>query len=57
MFFKEKKIEDDKKNYLYDKLFVSNRNFTTKNVKIVKNSRFFERFLFKIQGFSSFFFG
>ena len=26
--------------YLYDKFFVSNRNFTTQHVKIVKNFRF-----------------
>ena len=30
-----------KKIYLYDRFFVSNQNFTTEHVKIVKNSRFF----------------
>ena len=30
-----------KKSYLYDKFFVSSQNFTTKHVKIVKNSRLF----------------
>ena len=39
-----------KKSYLYDKLFVSNENFTTENVKIIKNSRFFSKFL-KFQDF------
>ena len=29
------------KSYLYDRIFLSNRNFTTNNVKIVKHSRFF----------------
>ena len=28
VFFKKKKIDDDKKIYLYDKLFESIRNFT-----------------------------
>ena len=31
-----------KKSYLYDRFFVSNQNFTTDNVKIIKNSRFFQ---------------
>ena len=26
--------------YLYDRILVSNRNFTTEHLKIVKNSRF-----------------
>ena len=36
-----------KKFCLNDRLFVSNRNFTTEHIKIVKNSGF----LFKIPGF------
>ena len=27
-----------KKSYLYDRFFVSNQNFTTEDVKIIKNS-------------------
>ena len=30
-----------KKNYLYDRFVVTNRNFTAEHVKIVKNFRFF----------------
>ena len=30
-----------KENYLYDRLFVSNQNFTTEHVKIVQNISFF----------------
>ena len=41
VFFNKKFFDDDKYIYLYDRIFVSNRNFTTKYVKIVKNSRFF----------------
>ena len=37
-------FDDDKKFYLQNKFFVSNQNFTTKHVKIVKNSRFFHVF-------------
>ena len=36
------KFEDYIKSYLYDRFFVSNLNFTTEHVKIVKNSRFFQ---------------
>ena len=31
-----------KKSYLYDKFFVSNQNFITDNIKIIKNSSFFQ---------------
>ena len=34
-FFKKKKIDDDKKIYLYYKLFESIRNFTAYNIKTV----------------------
>ena len=44
MFSKEIKSMMTKKFDLYNRLFVSNRNFTTKHVKIVKNSRFFQVF-------------
>ena len=47
MWFKKKIFDDNKKIYLYDRFFVSNQNFSTKHVKIVKNSRFFQAF-FKI---------
>ena len=44
MCFLIKKIfDDDKKYYLYDRFFVSNRNFTTENVKIFLNSWFFHQ--------------
>ena len=33
-------IDDDKKFYSNDRFFVSNRNFNTEHVKIVKNSGF-----------------
>ena len=42
------------KFYLHDKLFVSNQSFTAKDIKIIKNSRFFKvflRFLFKTPDF------
>ena len=43
MCFKiKKKFDDDKKSCLFDRIFVSNQNFTTENVKIIKNSRFFQ---------------
>ena len=29
------------KNYLYDRLFVSNQNFTTEHIKIVEDTRIF----------------
>ena len=32
-----------KKSYLYDRFFVSNRNFTTDYVKNIKNSRFYDQ--------------
>ena len=41
------------KSYLYDRFYVSNRNFTTEHVKIVKNFRFFQLF---VKSFSYFFF-
>ena len=41
MFFNEKNFDDDKNFYLYDRFFESNQNFTTEQVKIDKNSRFF----------------
>ena len=31
-FLIKKNYDGDKKNYLFDRLFVSNRNFTTKNI-------------------------
>ena len=40
---------------LYDITFVSNLNFTTEHVKIVKKSRFFSNFCSKFQVFSGFF--
>ena len=36
-----KKFYDDEKNYLFDRLFVSNRKFTTEHIKTVTSSRFF----------------
>ena len=49
-------FDDDKKNYLYDRFFKSNRNFTTVHIKTVKNSRYFQVFYktFKIPGFFKF---
>ena len=44
-----------KKSYLYDIFFVSNRNFTTEHVKIVKNSKFFQVFRSKFQVFPGLF--
>ena len=44
VFFDKKFFDDDKIFYLYDRFFVSNRNFTTEHVKIVKNSKFFPGF-------------
>ena len=42
VFLYQKKFDDDKKKiYLYDRFFVSNRNFTSFYVKIVKISSFF----------------
>ena len=32
------------KNFLQDRIFVSNHNFTTIHVKIIENSRFFQVF-------------
>ena len=40
-----------KKSYLCDRFSVSNRNFTTEHVKTVR----IPGFLYKVQGFSSFF--
>ena len=43
-----KTFDDDKKYYLYDRFFVSKRNFTTGHVKnskfFVQNSRLFQVF-------------
>ena len=44
MCLKKNFFDDDKKFYLHDIFFMSNRNFSAKNVKIVKNSRFFKDF-------------
>ena len=35
--------DDDKDFFLYDKLFETNRNFTTEHIKIRNNSWFFVR--------------
>ena len=43
VFFIKKNSDDDKKSYLFDRFFVSNQNFTTENVKVIKNSRFFDQ--------------
>ena len=48
MFLIKKIMTMTKQFCLNDRIFVSYRNFTTKHIKIVKNSRF----LFKIPGFS-----
>ena len=45
---------NEKKNYSYNILFVSNRNLTTLNVKTVKNPRFFSNFCSKLQVFPGF---
>ena len=39
------KLMMTKKSYLHDIFLVSNQNFTTKHVEIVKNSRFFQVFI------------
>ena len=31
-----KKFDDEKKSHLYDRFFVSNRNFTTENIYTIK---------------------
>ena len=42
MCFLIKKFFDDEEKILFiDRFLVSNRNFTTENVKIIKNSRLF----------------
>ena len=38
LFFNKKLFMMTKKSYLYDIFFVSNRNFTTEHIKIVKTS-------------------
>ena len=43
------------KFHLEDKFFVSNRNFTTYNVKIFLNSRYFSDFYSKFQVFQGFY--
>ena len=42
-----------KKTYLYDRFFVSDKNFITEHFKIVQNSRFFQVFFktYQIPGF------
>ena len=57
MNFNKKKFDEDKKKYQLDRFFVSKLNFTTKSVKIVENSRFFQVFFYlncQIPGFSRF---
>ena len=52
--FISKKLMMTKKNYLYDRFFVSNQNFTIKHVKrnlISVFSRFFSDFYSKCEGF------
>ena len=51
IFFYKKNLMKTKKFYLCDRFSVSNRNFTTEHVKTVR----IPGFLFKVQGFSSFF--
>ena len=40
-----------KKNYLQDRFFVSKRNFTTKQIKIVQKFRIFKNICSKFQVF------
>ena len=47
--------KNNDKILIYDRFFVSNRNFTTEHVKIVKSFRLFH-VLFKIPDFTRFFF-
>ena len=58
MFFNKKFFDDDKNIlYTYDIFFESNRNFTTKHVKVLKIpgfSRFFNDFCSKSKVFSKF---
>ena len=44
-----------KKSYLYERFFVSSRNFTTEYVEIVKNSRFFKVLCSKFNVFLGYF--
>ena len=39
-FLIENNFDDDKKSHLYDRFLVSNRNFTTENVYIIKNIKY-----------------
>ena len=45
----KKLIDDEKTFYFFDRFFVSNQNFTTEHVKIIKNYRFFLCFQVKWQ--------
>ena len=45
VFLIKKTFVDDKKNYLYDRFFESNRNLTILHVKIFKIPGFFSKFL------------
>ena len=36
-FLRKKNSDNEKKNYLHDKFFVSNQNFTTEHDRIVQN--------------------
>ena len=54
--FKKKIMMMTKKSYLYDNFFVSNKNFTTEHVKLLKIQGFFQIFCPKIQVFPVFFF-
>ena len=47
-------FDDDKKCYLYDKIIVSDQNFTTEHVKFNKIPRFFRFYFFKISQVISF---
>ena len=44
VFFNRKIFDDEIFFYLYDRFFVSNQNFTTGHVKIIKSSSFFQVF-------------
>ena len=54
MFFNKKTLMITKMFYIDDRFFESNRNFTTKHVKIVKIPGFLVIFV-QIPGFSRFF--
>ena len=44
LFFIKVNFDDDEKKHLYDRIFVSNRNYTTEHVKIVKKFQVFPGF-------------